>query len=277
MKSLKDCFEGKPVHSPLHPALVHLPIAFLPLSLVLDLASWVWQNPAAHLPQAATLSLAIGIATGLVAGLVGFVDYTEIRADHPAKKTATAHMILNLLALGVFAVSFGLRWGSQEALETGGSAVLLSAIGVIGLSISGYLGGHLVYNDGIAVGRHRHAPSFPDSTVTRTGAAGEFTDIANDTALAIGETLRVNANGVIVAIARTPNGVFAFQEYCTHRFGPLSEGQLKGCEVVCPWHRSAFDVRTGKVTSGPATVDLRTFAVRVLDGKIWLQLPPQQS
>jgi 3-phenylpropionate/trans-cinnamate dioxygenase ferredoxin subunit len=38
--------------------------------------------------------------------------------------------------------------------------------------------------------------------------------------------------------------------------------------VQCPWHNSCFDVRTGKVTNGPAKVDLKTYTIETRDGKI---------
>jgi Rieske Fe-S protein len=68
--------------------------------------------------------------------------------------------------------------------------------------------------------------------------------------------------------------LFAFQEFCTHRFGPLSEGSFHDGEVQCPWHGSCFDVRTGKVTRGPATVNLKTYRVMVTEGTIHIDLQP---
>jgi nitrite reductase/ring-hydroxylating ferredoxin subunit len=73
-------------------------------------------------------------------------------------------------------------------------------------------------------------------------------------------------------IARCGGRLYAVQEFCTHRFGPLSEGALRGCEVVCPWHKSRFDLRTGKVTEGPAKVELRTWHVEARDGRIWVDV-----
>ena len=45
--------------------------------------------------------------------------------------------------------------------------------------------------------------------------------------------------------------------------------------MQCPWHNSCFDVRTGKVTNGPAKVDLKTFQVDTRDGKIYIGVPAQ--
>jgi nitrite reductase/ring-hydroxylating ferredoxin subunit/uncharacterized membrane protein len=269
MPGLKDWLEGKPLRSPLHPAAVHLPIALLPLGVLLDLATRVFDQPG--LGRAALTCLIAGIATGLVAGVLGMVDYTDIRNDHPAKRTATAHMVLNLVALGIFAASVGLRWSDRDATRTATLPLVLSIVAVVLLGYSGYLGGHLVYSDGIAVGRHRRRTLTPDRTVAVSAApTGAAVAVADATALADGETLRVAIGGVIVTVARVAGGVHAFQEFCTHRYGPLSEGVLRGCEVQCPWHRSRFDIRTGKVTQGPAKVDLRTFRAEIRDGKIWV-------
>ncbi len=273
MSSAKNILEGKPVRSPLHPALVHLPIALFPLSVLLDVASWMWNQPEWFLVRAAFIALAAGIVTGLFAAVFGFVDYTEIRDDHPAKKTATLHMVLNVVAIGLFGLGLGLRWGELDLARTPGIPLLVSLAGLAVLGYSGYLGGHLVYSDGVAVGRHRREPRLPEGTISLNETAGQWGAVAPETALPDGGTLRVNANGVIVTIARTEGRLHGFQEFCTHRYGPLSEGQVKGCEVICPWHRSAFDIRTGKVTSGPAKIDLRTFRVESREGKIWLQMP----
>ncbi len=60
---------------------------------------------------------------------------------------------------------------------------------------------------------------------------------------------------------------YATQDECTHKGGPLSEGDLEGKQIVCPWHASCFDVTNGEVTCGPAKTPLRTYRVRA-DGDI---------
>lgn len=276
MATAKDVLEGKPVRSPLHPAVVHLPIALFPLSVVLDLASWMFSGGDAGLVRAAFICVAAGLVTGLVAGVLGMVDYTDIRDDHPAKKTATLHMVLNLIALGLYAVGAGLRYGKLDAEKTAVVPLILSLAGLAILSYSGYLGGHLVYSDGVGVGRHRRRTKLPERTL-EFPAKEKTIAVADDAALREGETLRVEVDGVVMTIARVKGALHAFQEFCTHRFGPLSEGALQGCEVVCPWHNSRFDVRTGKATGGPAKVDLRTFRVESRDGKIWVERPTTEK
>src|SRR5207244_338225 len=106
--------------------------------------------------------------------------------------------------------------------------------------------------DGISVGRHRRKTRTPEETLhAKTGPDG-FARIGRESELGEGETIRAEIDGVVVTLARKNGNVFAFQEFCTHRFGPLSEGCIQGGEIECPWHRSRFDLSTGKVTHGPA-------------------------
>lgn len=271
MSNLKHVLEGKPLRSPLHPALVHLPIALFPISVLFDVASWMVARPELNLVRAAFTCVVAGLITGLLAAVVGMVDYTDIRDDHPAKKTATLHLILNVIALGLFAGGAGLRYGDLDAVRTGFAPLVVSLAGLGVLAYSGYLGGTLVYEDGIGVGRHRRWTKLPERTVAVGAAPGtDSVAVADDAALNEGETMRVELEGVVIAVARVKGEVFAFQEFCPHRFGPLSEGVFRGHDVVCPWHQSCFDVRTGKVTHGPAKVDLRVFRAESRDGKIWV-------
>jgi nitrite reductase/ring-hydroxylating ferredoxin subunit len=156
--------------------------------------------------------------------------------------------------------------------------LLLSIIGIGLLSISGYLGGRLIYDEGIAVGRHkRHTPTPQDTLHLSTGHAASdvkaaFVPVPNAEQLRNGETCRVEIDKQVMTIARIDNQLYAFQEFCTHRFGPLSEGSFHGFNVQCPWHNSCFDIRTGKVTNGPAKVDLKTFKMETRDGKVGVLL-----
>lgn len=276
MATTKQVATAKPVRSVLHPALVHLPIALLPVSVLLDVAGFVFSRPELQLVRSAFLCLLAGIGTGLLAAIVGVLDYVDMRDDHPAKKTATLHMILNVIALGLFAVSAGLRYGVLNADRTPPVPFVVSLVAFGLLGFSGYLGGKLVYDDGLAVGRHRRRGSIPQSTLAPRSSDNRVA-VADDDALAEGSTLRVQAHGTVLVIARVKGELYAFQEFCTHRYGPLSEGALAGCEIMCPWHRSRFDMRTGRPTAGPAKVDLRTFPVEAKDGKIWVEVRKEKS
>src|SRR5690348_12325527 len=105
---LKDILEGKPLRHPIHPMLVHFPIGFFILSLLLDLATFLF--PATpFLLRSSFYAMLFSVITALLAAVPGFVDYSDIRSDHPGKPTASAHMTLNLLVVAVYGIDLGLR------------------------------------------------------------------------------------------------------------------------------------------------------------------------
>jgi nitrite reductase/ring-hydroxylating ferredoxin subunit len=78
-----------------------------------------------------------------------------------------------------------------------------------------------------------------------------------------GQARRVMVGDQPVAVYNVDGQYCATQETCTHVGGPLSQGDLKGKQIICPWHASCFDVTTGAVECGPATVALKTYRVEV--------------
>lgn len=268
---LKDILQGKPLRHPLHPFLVHFPIGLFVLSLLLDIAARIWPN-AGGLSEAAFYSMTSGVVTALLAAVPGFVDYAEIRRDHPARKIAVTHMLLNLLAVGIYAVNLGLRWGEPQFGSSSLAPLVLSVMAISVLTISGHLGGKMVFDDGISIGRHRRKTRTPSMTIHASAEPGPdgFVKIAKESELADGETLRVQLDGIVLTVARDKGNVFAVQEFCTHRFGSLSEGCVRDGEIQCPWHRSRFNLRTGNVTHGPARENLNSFDVAIRNGEIFV-------
>jgi nitrite reductase/ring-hydroxylating ferredoxin subunit len=181
-------------------------------------------------------------------------------------------MSLNLAAIGLFGVNLFLRAGQPDQGEIPVLSFLLSLVGVGTLLVSGYLGGTMVYDNGVGVGRHRRNTDMPDQTrdVSIFERQDGWVAVCDENDVKDGGTLRVDWNGKIIAIARQGGDVYAFQEFCTHRYGPLSEGRLFDGQVECPWHRSCFDMRTGKVTQGPAKVDLKVYSAAIQSGKIFI-------
>ena len=263
-----------PLKHPLHPALVHFPIGLFALSLLLDILRAA-MGESAVLSAGAYYAMLGGVAAAIAAALAGFADWVDIRADHPAKRTATIHMTLNLGAVALY--GFDLWWratGGGFGIAAGLSA---AAFGLI--LISGYLGGAMVYADGIAVGRHRRPTPTPRETlsVSSSAPAEEYVEIPEASELKDGETLRAEIDGTIVTLARWEGRYFAVQEFCTHRLGPLSEGRIAEGQVMCPWHRSCFDLASGKVTQGPAKMDLKTYEIKMQDGRILIRIPREEQ
>ncbi|HEY4666023.1 MAG TPA: Rieske 2Fe-2S domain-containing protein [Anaerolineales bacterium] len=78
-----------------------------------------------------------------------------------------------------------------------------------------------------------------------------------------GRAVRLEVSGQRVAVYNVGGTFYATQHDCTHEGGPLSEGDLQGTVITCPWHGSRFDVTTGKLVRGPAQRPLQTFRVAV--------------
>lgn len=77
-----------------------------------------------------------------------------------------------------------------------------------------------------------------------------------------------------VGLAHVENELFAFGDECTHEGCSLAEGELGGEEdtVICPCHRSEFDLRTGEPIEGPAEDPVPILQVRVVDD--WIEVGP---
>ena len=84
-------------------------------------------------------------------------------------------------------------------------------------------------------------------------------------------------DGSRLCLVRDGDQAYAVLDRCPHRDFALSSGDVvDACILECPWHGARFDVRTGDVVQGPATDPLETFAVRVVNGDVFVG-PPQRG
>lgn len=96
-------------------------------------------------------------------------------------------------------------------------------------------------------------------------------DVASTDELAPGTRLVVDADGVAVAVFNLDGQYFAICDACPHDGGELANGELEGEVIVCPRHGARFSIRTGTVLGPPAYEDLRTYPVRVNQGKVQVE------
>ena len=87
-----------------------------------------------------------------------------------------------------------------------------------------------------------------------------------------GTPLRVEVDGLDVAIVREGDDVFAIEDECSHAAVALSEGDVEGCTIECWMHGSRFDLRTGKPTGPPATEPVPVYPVRIDGGDVLIDL-----
>ncbi|MBV9356380.1 MAG: Rieske 2Fe-2S domain-containing protein, partial [Chloroflexi bacterium] len=205
--------------------------------------------------DAADATLAIGILGALPTALAGAVDWTETGGS--ARRTGLVHGLLNTAALGCFVGSLAARRSDRRRL-----GLLLSATGLSIASVSAWLGGDLVYRLGTGVSRDAWLPP-----VTDFQRVMQLADLPEGKLT--GAELDVGGEKQRVLLLRSGGELLATSATCTHEGGPLDEGQLVGGDcVVCPWHGSEFDLRSGGVRHGPATAPVPTFEVRVQNGAI---------
>jgi nitrite reductase/ring-hydroxylating ferredoxin subunit len=91
----------------------------------------------------------------------------------------------------------------------------------------------------------------------------EFVKVATADEIPSGRMKLVDVGGERIAVANVLGDFYAFSDECTHDGGPLSEGDLEGELVTCPWHFSRFSVRTGEVVDSPAEDPVTVYEVRV--------------
>jgi nitrite reductase/ring-hydroxylating ferredoxin subunit len=97
----------------------------------------------------------------------------------------------------------------------------------------------------------------PIGPVTLKDNEFHVSEVPPGSALLVGNTAVFNVDGTFCAT----------QDECTHKQGPLSEGELDGSTVTCPYHGAQFNVCTGTVLRGPAKDPLKTYRV-VVEGDI---------
>ncbi len=248
---------------PIHPMLIPFPFAFLTGAFVFDLAGHHYGNM--DLSYTGRNLTFAGIGMGLLAAIPGVIDYVRsVPPRSSGKKRARLHALFNVTALLLFTAS-AFVWDDGEASH---STLGLQGLGLLFLMRAGWMGGTLVFRNQIGVDhRYAGAGKWHEISVPRTG---DRVVVADATELEPDQMKLVKAGDARIVVARTEDGCKAFDDYCTHRGGPLSDGVLICGTVQCPWHGSQFDIETGEVKAGPATARIKTHYVEESNGQIRL-------
>ena|ERR1035437_531814 len=91
--------------------------------------------------------------------------------------------------------------------------------------------------------------------------------------LPINEATIVKAFGKKYCVAHTKEGFFAVDNSCPHQDGPLGHGYItENNEVICPWHRYQFDLKTGKEIRGVGCY-IETYQIEIDDDGIFMLIP----
>ena len=82
-----------------------------------------------------------------------------------------------------------------------------------------------------------------------------------------GKTLQ--CSGPVLALFNVGGKIYAMDNTCPHRGGPLGEGSVEDGLVTCPWHAWSFDVKTGECKTAPGTQQ-KTYPAKVESGDIFV-------
>jgi nitrite reductase/ring-hydroxylating ferredoxin subunit/uncharacterized membrane protein len=250
-RKLDNFLNGTWLGHPLHPVLTDVPVGAWTLTLILDGAESI--NGRRELATGADVALAAGLAGALGSAVTGLAQWQY--SIGRARRLGLAHALLNVGATALYGASLVLR---ARGARSAGKLTALLGYGVV--AYSAYLGGDLVYGERLGV-NHASEQELPD----------HFVPVLAESVLPENVLKRVDVQGVPVLLVRQGERIFALGEVCSHLGGPLAEGQLEGCSVICPWHGSRFALDDGRVLNGPATFEQPHYETRVRDGQIELR------
>ena len=151
---------------PVHPMLVTLPIGMWVFSIVADFIALRSGSPATW-HAAALYTMIGGIIGALAAAVPGLIDLLSLR-DEAIKSTAIKHMALNLTIVVLYIIN---AWTRLSASVSPNVSLWLSIIAIALLLVSGWLGGKMVYEAGVAVHAADTAASAGSWTAERTPRA----------------------------------------------------------------------------------------------------------
>ena len=104
--------------------------------------------------------------------------------------------------------------------------------------------------------------------------ARKWIRIARSEDIPLREGRSVRLGGREIAIFNLGDRFLAISNHCPHKNGPLCEGIVSGCAVVCPLHAWKVDLESGAVTRPTESRDrVETFPVRVEAGVVLVEVP----
>jgi nitrite reductase/ring-hydroxylating ferredoxin subunit/uncharacterized membrane protein len=246
---VKDLLSGTPLAHPAHPMLVAVPIGAWTSASVFD---------ATGDRRTAGRLVGLGVVAAVPAALTGLADW--LTTSGPERRVGLVHAASNYGALALQVSSWAARRKNRHLRGAALSAAALALTGV-----AGWLGGHLAYAMGVGVDTtaFQHLPT-------------EWTDVCSETDVRDAPSM-YSVDGVPVVVYRVDGRTVALADRCTHRGGPLHEGEVgdDGC-ITCPWHGSRFDP-SGRVRSGPATRPQPTLDVRTRGGRVEVRRDEQRT
>ena len=246
----RNVLDGVWFEAPLHPALTDVPVGSWTAALIFDGLDAATGSRA--MKNAADASLVVGVVGALAAATTGLSDWRYLSGG--SRRMGVAHGLLNTITLLLSVVSLVLR---ATGRRNAGRLAFLAGYSASGAAA--HIGGELSYNYALRVNRNVFQGSGPE----------EFTPVLDQEELSQDGMLRVEGDGAGILLSRSSSGnICAISATCNHFGGPLDQGDREGDTIVCPWHRSRFDLCSGEAIDGPAVFPQSRYETRVRDGRI---------
>lgn len=169
--------KAKILGHPVHQMLIVFPLGLLVTSLIFDFI--YLGNHSGRIADASFWMISGGIIGALCAAVFGVIDWLAIPTQTRAKAIGLWHGIGNIVVVGLFIVSWAVRYNAPTTAPPGG-AIWMSAFAVGLALVTGWLGGELVDRLGVGVdeGAHLNAPN----SITSRPATDTDTNYTRDVA-----------------------------------------------------------------------------------------------
>lgn len=234
---VKDFLTGTWMAHPLHPMLTDVAIGAWTSGVFLDLIG---------AEDGADALIGAGVLAALPTAVTGLSDLADTEGGRE-RAVGAAHAIGNVTATALFALSWRARRKGAR-----GKGIALSTVATAVATGAGFLGGHLAYRRGIGVDRTVFDQRFP-----------EWTALMREADLKDRTPTRAASGRTIFLLYREGERIWAIDNRCSHRGGPLHRGKVIDGVAQCPWHLSEFSIEDGSIVAGPATAPQPAFEVRV--------------
>jgi nitrite reductase/ring-hydroxylating ferredoxin subunit/uncharacterized membrane protein len=254
---LQDFLNGVWLGHSLHAVLVDVVVGGSTAALFLDLLRVFFAVDG--LEDATFWVLGLAALSALGAILTGLTDYKDTNHDTAARDVTGLHGVINIVATVGFIVSFLQRMGGSHD-----AAFWVLLVSYLVVSVGAFIGGHVVYKYGYMVNWNAFAKGRKADAFQPVMAAA---DLPEET------PTKATFGATSVMLVRRGEVVHALKESCAHLGGPLSQGELRGDTITCPWHASVLRLSDGSNVHGPATSRQVSYRARISNGQVELQGP----
>ena len=97
-------------------------------------------------------------------------------------------------------------------------------------------------------------------------------EVSDESGIEIEDIVRFDHDDKTYCIYKLEDGYYATDGFCTHETVHLEDGLVTDDEIECPMHQGIFNIKTGEAISPPACIDLKTYPVKVDNGKIFIKI-----